>query len=67
MYIGSSAFLCCEKLTEVTISNAAITIDECAFEGCNNLTITIPKDINKKKIGFLAFHKVKEVKYDETI
>ena len=35
--IGKGTFICCEKLNEITIPNSVTSIEDRAFEGCNNL------------------------------
>lgn len=45
-HIGNYAFVLCENLTSVTISNSVTSIGETAFGSCTNLTsITIPDSI----------------------
>ncbi len=52
--IGNAAFLNCDSLESVTISNKVTSIGESAFNSCSSLTsITIPDNVTS--IGYEAF------------
>ena len=52
--IGSSAFLNCSSLTNVTIPNSVTYIGDYAFEGCSSLmSVDIPNSVTS--IGYYAF------------
>ena len=53
-HIGDLAFICCGKMTSLTIPNSVTSIGEEAFEGCTSLTsVVIPNGVTS--IGYATF------------
>lgn len=54
-HIGDLAFICCGKMTSLTIPNSVKSIGERSFEGCSSLTsVVIPNGVTS--IGYATFY-----------